>query len=130
MGKSRSFFCILLILGMVPATGCSLNQKLLPAHDEVLIYPLPYDLTYLRTMEALETFSEWAIEETEKEKGILRARNVHYSSLDDADKRLVTLLIKRVSRRETSIALAPESQRVLGAEKIMERVAQFLSREV
>ena len=110
--------------------GCSFRDKVLPAHNEVLIYPLAYDLTYLRTLEALETLPEWELEETEKENGIIRARNINYSQFGDADKRLATFLVKRISRNETSVQLAPGSERVAGGDKLLERIARYVSREL
>ena len=119
-----------LILGLGLMSGCSTSQKVFPVHDEVLSYKLPYDLTYLRALEALENVSGWELEETEKEKGYITVRNVAYSRFDDADKRRATFLLKRVAREETSIELAPQSQRVVGGDDLLKRISQYLSREL
>lgn len=111
-------------------TGCAFREKVLPAHDEVLIYPLAFDLTYLRALEAVENIPNWELTETEKEKGIIRVRNTNFSRFGDADKREATIIVKRVGRRETSIEFAPESKRVVGGDKLLERIAQFVTREL
>ncbi len=111
-------------------SGCAAQEKLVPVHDEVLIYDLPFDLTYLRTLEALERVPDWELELTEKEKGFVTVRNVNFSRFDDADERLVKVLVKRVGRNQTSVRLAPESQRVLGGEKLLAAVSKHMSREI
>ena len=110
--------------------GCAAGNKVLPLHDEVLYFKLPYDLTYLRTGEALERVEGWELEQTEKEKGVIVIRNTNYSSWDDADKRSATFWLKRIGPKETSVQLAPQSQRILGAGMLLERVTQYLDREV
>lgn len=117
--------------GLLFHYGCAAEKKIPPAYEEVLIYQLPYDLVYLRVFEALENVNnEWELEETEKEKGIIRARNMAYSRLDDADKRTATILVKRLGRGQTSVALAPYSNQVLGGKELMKRISQYVSREL
>lgn len=111
-------------------TGCAKDKTILPVHDEILTYPLAFDVTYLRTLEALENIPDWELEETEKEKGIIRVRNVAYSRFDDADKRVATFYITRVSRSETTIQLAPGSQQIIGGDKLLEKIKTNLGREV
>ena len=114
-------------------TGCATklqNNKGLPKHDEVLIYKLPYDLTYLRTVEALEHANGWELEETEKEKGTITVRNLNYERLDDSDRRVATFVLKRLSRQETSIELAPESRQVVEGGKLFDKIAEFVSKEL
>ena len=110
--------------------GCASQKKIPPAYEEVLVYPLPFDLVYLRTLEALENVQGWELQETEKEKGIIRVRNISYSRLDDSDKRTATILIKRMSRRETAVSLAPYSNQVLGGASLMKSISQYVSREL
>ena len=111
-------------------SGCAVGKKILPVHDDVLIYPLAYDLVYLRTLDALQTLPEWELDLTEKEKGIISVRNVNYGQLGDADKRTAVFFIKRVDRDQTSIQLAPQSQQVSGGDKLLQRIAQYMSREL
>jgi len=112
MNGSRKLAAAILVMVFVVG-GCSWNEKLLPNHDEILVYNLPFDLTYLRTLEALETLDDWELNELEKEKGIISVRNLAYGQFGDADKRVANFLVKRVSREQTSVQLAPESQRCL-----------------
>ena len=130
MNSFKSWSFALLFLFSI-FSGCAATQeKILPFHDEVLVYDLPYDLTYLRTMEALEKVKNWELEDTEKEKGIISVRNVNYGQLGDADKRTAVFFIKRVDRDQTSIQLAPQSQQVSGGDKLLQRIAQYMSREL
>ena len=102
----------------------------LPAHNEVLRFPLSYDLTFLRTMEAIESVPDWQIEQTTKEAGVIQARNKNFSRLDDADQRVVIFQIIRLSRHQTSVQIVPESQRVIGAGDLMKQISEYLRREL
>lgn len=120
---------ILLVLGL-GFTSCSAHRELVPSHDEVLRYPLPYDLTYLRTVEALENIPTWELQETEKEKGIIRVFNHQLGRLDDTDFRVATILVKRVSRNETTIEFAPYSRRAVGGKEMFRIISEYLNREL
>ncbi|OQA56502.1 MAG: hypothetical protein BWY42_00984 [Candidatus Omnitrophica bacterium ADurb.Bin277] len=109
--------------------GCATAEKILPLHDETLVYDLPLDLTYLRTMEAVDSRPGWELEGTDKEKGIIKVRNVQYSRLDDSDKRSLTILVRRISAARTSVALAPESQRSLGGGDMLQTIKEKLNAE-
>lgn len=110
--------------------GCNTTGKLLPPNDETLVYKLPYDLTFLRTMEALNAQPFWQLEKTEKEKGIIIARDMNYSRLDDSDLRVITFMVKRVDKETTSVAIDSESQHVYGGDKLLKAIGEYLSREV
>lgn len=127
--KLFSAIALILILSM-GFTGCNTVGEVLPPNDEVLVYPLPYDLTYLRTLEALESCPHWQIDETDKEKGMIRARDTNYSRLDDSDLRSIVFMVKRVDRRTTSVSIAPESQKVFGGAELMKAIASALAREI
>ena len=124
-----SKFVLVLILGLSLA-GCNTVGKVLPPNDEVLVYKLPYDLTYLRTMEALNSVENWELEETDKERGSIRVRDTNYSRLDDSDMRVIVFLVKRVDRGTTSVSIDPESQKVFGGKKLLEAISAALGREV
>ena len=110
--------------------GCAHHQKpLLPVHDEVLIYDVPYDLAYLRTLDALANVPDWDMETTEKEKGMIRMRNINYSGLTDSDQRTVTFLLKRVDNNRTSLELEKESQQAIGAPMLLKMISAMLNRE-
>lgn len=128
--KKAIFAIIFSVIFSISLTGCAGNKEILPTHDEVLTFAVPYDLAYLRTIEALESLPDWELSETEKEKGIVRIQNTNFASFDDADKRQATFIIKRVSRQETSIALAPYSQKVIGGKELFKRISQYMNTEL
>ncbi len=120
---------LFLMLGLGLA-GCNTVAEVLPPNDEVLVYKLPYDLTYLRTMEALNSVGNWDLQETDKEQGVISMRNTNYSNLSDSDQRVITFVVKRVDRGTTSVSIDPKSQKVLGGKKLLEVIGQALGREI
>ncbi len=124
---SKLSLVLILALGLV---GCNTVGEVLPPNDEVLVYKLPYDLTYLRTMDALNTVGTWQLEETDKERGIISVRDTNYSRLDDSDLRIITFVVKRVDRETTSVSIDPKSQKVFGGKKLLEAVGGALGREI
>ena len=126
--KSFSMIALVLMLGLGLA-GCNTVGKVLPPNDEVLVYKLPYDVTYLRTMEALDSVGTWQLDETDKERGIITVRDTNYSRLDDSDLRVITFLIKRVDRETTSVSIDPKSQKIFGGKQLLEAVGAALGRE-
>ena len=129
MNKRMTPILILALLS-ISTLGCSTEQKLLPKNDETLIYQLPYDLTFLRTVEALEQHRDWELEETEKEKGIIVVRNLAHSHLEDADKRRIIFNIRRISSEKTSISIDPNCQYVLGGSELLKLITKYLSNEL
>lgn len=127
MNPIRRLFFVL-ILGSV-LTGCNTVSKVLPPNDEKLLYKLPYDLTYLRTLEALDSQPNWQLEETEMVKGIIKVRNTNYSNPDDADLRVITFVIKRVDPQTTSVSILPKCQHVPGGDKLLVAIGERLSSE-
>lgn len=127
--KKTTYAIILSVIFSLSVTGCAADNQVLPTHDEVLTYQVPYDLAFLRTIEALESLPDWELSETEKEKGIIRVNNTNFATFDDADKREATFIVKRVNRKETSIALAPYSQQVIGAKDLFKRISQYVGTE-
>jgi MFS superfamily sulfate permease-like transporter len=124
-----SKFVLILILGLGLA-GCNTVGEVLPPNDEVLVYKLPYDLTYLRTMDVLNTVENWQLEETDKERGMISVRDMNYSRLDDSDLRVINFVVKRVDRETTSISIDPKSQKVFGGKKLLEAIGGALGREI
>lgn len=124
-------FSIVLSLAV---TGCnSLSKKaeeVLPTHDEVLYFNLSYDLTFLRTMEALESMSGWELVETEKEKGIIVVRNDDFEGFDDREKRFADFVVTRVDPRTTSVKLEKQSQHVIGGDDMLKAINKYVSREL
>lgn len=122
---------IFLVLTLAAAlSGCNTVSKALPPNDETLLYKLPYDLTYLRTLEAIDAQPHWELEETEMGKGIIKVRNSNYSNLDDADLRAITFAVKRVDEQTVSVAILPECQRVPGGDELLKAIGERLGREV
>lgn len=119
-----------LMIAAVFSAGCAGKKPLLPAHDEVLVYKLPYDLTYLRIIDALQTVPDWDLEMTDKENGWIRVRNINYSQFNDADKRLVTVMIKRLAAGQTSVEIRKEDQQVLGGGDLLKAISRELGQEV
>ncbi len=124
-----SKFVLVLMLGLGLA-GCNTVGEVLPPNDEVLVYKLPYDLTYLRTMEALDTQGNWQLEETDKEKGTLSVRDMNYSRLDDSDLRVIVFVVKRVDRGTSSVSIDTKSQKVFGGKKLLAAIGESLGREI
>lgn len=121
----------ILLISAAFTPGCaSPEKKVLKAHDDLLLYALPFDLTYLRTLEALELVPGWELEETEKEKGMIRMRNVNFSRWDDSDKQYITFMVKRIGTRETSVQVAPESQYVPGGRALLDSITAYMNVEL
>ena len=128
--KIFSFFVIPVFLFL--AAGCQSVQKspVYPANDEVLRYPLSYDLTYLRTLEAVASTPGWELDSTEKEKGIITVRNLNWTRLDDSDRRVIVFVVKSAGRSETTVEIAPQSRHILGGADMLKRVGDYVSREL
>lgn len=120
---------LFLMLGLI-LVGCNTVGEVLPPNDQVLIYKLPYDLTYLRTMEALDSQKNWELETTEKETGLISVQDTNYSRLDDSDLRNITFVIKRVDADTTSVSILPKYQKVYGGEQLLKVIGEYLNREV
>ncbi|MFH0984668.1 MAG: hypothetical protein V1882_03935 [Candidatus Omnitrophota bacterium] len=127
--KFFSKLLVVLILGLSLA-GCNSVGEVLPPNDAVLVYKLPYDLTYLRTLEALNDAQHWQLEETDKERGFISVRDTNYSRLDDSDLRVITFVIKRVDQQTSSVSIDPQSQKVFGGKKLLELIGETLGREI
>jgi hypothetical protein len=127
--KPFTSIALMLVLSL-GFSACNTVGKVLPPNDEVLVYQLPYDLTYLRTMEALDGKGRWQLEETDKEKGLISVRDTNYSRLDDSDKRVIKFQVKRVDRGTTSVSIAPDSQKVFGGADLMKAISSALGREI
>ena len=127
--KIHSSFFVWILAFSLSLSACASRNAVLPTHDEVLTYNLPYDLTFLRTMEAIEAHPDWDLDVTLKEQGIIKIRNLRYSSYADADQRGGTLLVTRAGPRQTSVQFAKESWGVVGGDEILKLIKQYLSLE-
>lgn len=113
------------------AAGCKTTSSAVRVdHKEVMEFPLPFDLVYLRTIEAINEDPDWEMDFTDKEKGYIVIHNQNYSSLNDADLRSAKLIVKRQGHKKTTVELAAESRSVLGGDKILGLIKKYLSAEI
>ncbi len=122
MKQSHSLFIIVLLLLF---SGCA-AAKNYPKFDQVLVYDKPYDYTYLKTLEALNTFPEWTLEETDKNKGLIVLRNTEYGHVFDHDKWVVRFNVVSLGRKKTSISIDPVSQRNSKGGDLLKRIDQVM----
>lgn len=121
---------VAVVLGCSGGPGLDLISPDFPRYDQVLTYDHPYDYTFLKTMEALNTFPNWILEETDKGQGLIVLRNTEYGHVFDRDKNVARFRVTRVSRTQTSVEIEPESQQVLQVGDLLRRVDQVMSRSL
>ena len=105
--------------------GCA-SVKDAPKYDQVLVYDEPFDYTFLKTMEALNTVKGWTLEETDKNKGIIILRNTEYSHLFDHDKWLVRFNLVSLGRKKTSVSIDPASQYNVKGGELLDRIDEII----
>lgn len=118
--------CILLI--PVFLGSCSSIEKY-PRYDKVLVYQQPYDFTYLRVLEALNSFPNWILQDTDKEKGIIEIQNTEFAHLFDRDKAHARFIVARVAQNETTVSLDPDSQKLEKGGEFLERIDKYMHLE-
>ena len=123
--KNKLHFTLLGFVILANISGCS-SLKDYPRYDQVLIYNQPYDYTFLRTLEALNSVPGWVIEETDEVKGVIVLRNTQYGNLFDRDKWLARFQLTRMGRRQTSVALDPSSQRIAKGGNLLKRIDDMM----
>lgn len=123
--KKRTFPWLVGLISLSFLSACSSVQEF-PRYDQVLVYDKAYDYTFLRTLEALNTFPDWTVEETDKEKGLIVLRNVEYGHMFDRDKWVARFHVKRLDRKKTSVELEPESQQIEQAGELLRRIDQVM----
>ncbi len=112
---------------VVCGATCTSQLKDAPAFDQVLVYDRPYDYTFLKTLEALNTFPEWVLEETDKNKGLIVIRNTQYGHLFDKDKWVARFNIRRLDKRKTSVSLDPSTQRIQQGGELLARIDEVVN---
>lgn len=118
------------ILALSVVAGCAWFEKTIEEptrYDQVLVYERPYDFTYLKTLEALNTFPDWVLQETDKEKGIIEIRNTQYGHIFDRDKWTARFNVKRLDRKKTSVSLDPSTQTVERGKELLDRIDQVMN---
>lgn len=113
------------MLFLILIVGCS-TPKDFPVYDQVLTYDRPYDYTFLKVLEALNTFPEWTLEETDKVKGIIIVRNTQFGHLFDRDKWAVRFNVKSLARKQTSISIDPGSQHNAKGGELLKRIDEIM----
>ncbi len=123
--KRTSSFLILSLMLVAFLSSCA-SVKEYPKFDQVLVYDKPFDFTFLRTLEALNSVQGWALEETDKNKGFITLRNTEYGNLFDRDKWLVKFNVVSLGRKKTSVAIDPDSQRNTKGGDLLKRIDEFM----
>ena len=130
MNQVLSRILTLLAISALLAGCASLkdSEKSQVIYDQELIYDQPYDWTFLRTMEALNTLPGWTLEETDKLKGLIVLRNVRYGHLFDQDKWVARFRVKSLGRKKTSISLEPSSQDLEQGGELLKQIDEMMVR--
>ena len=123
--KTKSFPSIFLAIFLTVLVGCA-STKDYPKFDQVLVYDKPFDYTFLKTLEALNSFPEWTLEETDKNKGVIILRNTEYGHVFDHDKWVVRFNVVSLGRKKTSVAIDPPSQRNEQGGNMLKRIDEIM----
>ena len=128
----RSHLAVLAVLLVVSMTaGCLTTgsglKKEDPPFDRTIVFDRPFDVTFLKTMEALNTFPDWLLQETNKEAGLIILRNQQYGHLFDRDKGIARFAIKRVNRKQTSVELDPSSQDMGKGKVLLDKIKEVMA---
>ncbi len=124
--KKLFSFCLIAALTL-SLSACKTLEVADPSAKK-LTFQLPYDLTYLRVLEAVDGYKDWQLALTEKEQGTLKLRDVNYSNLVDADLREITILIERIDPTTTAVYLSPSSQK--GGKDVLNKIKETLAKVV
>lgn len=112
----------LLLLTSLCISGCQTLEEQI-VHDELFTYEMPFDKVYLNVLEVVNRSAMWRLHGTDKHVGLIMARKKDF--MHDT---IVTIVIKRIAKRKTSVELAPDSQTVLGVETLLKEIDQSLMR--
>lgn len=127
---NKSILIVLVMAGLT--TGCKTwhsEVKEVPPFERTLVFDRPFDVTYLKTLEALNTFPDWLLLQTNKEQGLIVLRNQQYGHVFDRDKGIARFIIRRVNRKQTSVELDPSSQEMGKGELLLEQIKQMVGRQ-
>jgi hypothetical protein len=132
--RQQIFILLISLAFLANFSGCSAFKKHILHHEQevvvhnrVLVYDRPYDYTFLKTIEALNTFPEWVLEETDKNKGLIVIRNTQYGHLFDRDKWVARFSIRRLDKRKTAVSLEPDSQRLEKGGELLDRIDEVVN---
>lgn len=119
--NTKSFLSLFLAVFLTLIIGCSATKDY-PKFDQVLVYDHPFDYTYLKTLEALTTFPNWVLEETDKNKGLVVVRNTEYGHVFDHDKWTVRFNVVSLGRNKTSVSIDPLTQQNEKGGELLKRI--------
>lgn len=131
MKSKLSFFGFFLAVLMVSAcAGKSpyLPFKQIPASNfQEIQVAKSYDFVFLGTFDAISLLPNWRPSKTLKDAGLIVARNIRYSRLDDSDMRVISIRIRRDNAEHTSVFLEPDSRRIIGADEVLAAIRKKFS---
>lgn len=125
----RQKFILSLAFGFILfLTACANRPELLSesqipqVNKQEVIAEKTYDFVYLATFDVANGLSNWVVEKTIRDEGLIRLHNKQYSRLDDSSSRVINLVIRRIDAKQTGVSLAPESRRVIGADEVLKAI--------
>ena len=127
--KFSVVFSFLFTLGLAACAGSSAYlpiAEIPESNRQVIQVDKAYDFVYLAVFDATNGLSGWAPLKTLKDEGLILLKNTQFSRFNDADSRVISLRIRRDSSTKTSFFLEPESQRVIGADEVMNAIRKKL----
>lgn len=116
-----------LLLPVMLLTACQTTPPFVSPEDRVLVFTKAYDYVYLKSLEAI-VLPSWDIYDTDQRKGLIRISNNDYGNAFDADKRMITVIVTRASRTETTVELSKDSQKIIGAKAVLDAIEKSLQK--
>ncbi|MFC1809642.1 hypothetical protein ACFL3D_05960 [Candidatus Omnitrophota bacterium] len=105
--KKKFLVNSLLVVLVSLCCGCaSFTAAEAELHDEIFSYELPFDKTFMITMDAIGAAPGWTLDETDQMQGRIMARQT------TVEAEQVTIVVTRVEKKHVTVELAKESQRV------------------
>jgi hypothetical protein len=107
----------LLVVMLSMLCGCaSFTAEEAELHDEIFVYDLPWDKTFLRIMDTINDSPDWTLDSTNQLEGMIMVRP---KGLDEES---AIIIIKRVDKRRVTVELAKESQRVRNIGRLLKDI--------
>ena len=129
LGFSKNYF----LLAAFFLTACAGASNYLPmdkipaGNSQEIQVSQPYDFVYLSVFDTANMLTKWTPDKTLKDEGLIRLQNTQFGRLDDANLRVVNVRIRRDSAKQTSVFLEKDSQRVVGADEILDAIRKKLA---
>ncbi len=116
--STKKFFMLVCCALSFLMTGCNALDKNVVVHDELFTYEVSYDRCYMVILDVIASKTDgWKLLDTDKPKGVIRAR-VDSFMRDD----IATVIVKRLDKRKSSVELAPDSQTMKGVDQILKEI--------